>query len=215
MNILVVHAHENPDSFCSSLAKTVQTWSEQNGHHFTISDLYQKEFNPVAGKHDFVQLSDSDYYKYAIEQLNAHLNQLFAPEVKTEMGLVDKADVLIFNFPLWWFGLPAILKGWVDKILAYGFAYGGENGIYKNGAFQNRKAFICITTGSPETMYTQQGIHERELSDILRNMQEGILGLVGFEVLPPFVAYSVSSISNENRTQIIEDYKKYLDQHLK
>ena len=71
MKILIVHAHENPDSFCSALAKTAMEYLTEREHQVVISDLYQKQFNPIGGKHDFTQLSDATYYKYAGEKIHA------------------------------------------------------------------------------------------------------------------------------------------------
>ncbi|TMM58643.1 NAD(P)H-dependent oxidoreductase [Maribacter algarum] len=210
MNVLIVHAHENTDSFSSALARTVKSFFEENGHQVTISDLYGKGFNPVGGIHDFKNLTNSDYYKYAVEQINAVKENSFSEDVFTEMKLLEEADVLILNFPLWWFGMPAILKGWVDRVLAYGFAYGGEYGLYKEGRFQGKKAFLSITTGSPNTFYTEEGTHGRSLENILLNINEGIIGLVGFDVLQPYIAYSVSRISEEKRKKYIEDYHSFL-----
>lgn len=213
MNILIVHAHENDGSFSSALAKTAKNYFKENGQEVVISDLYQKGFNPVAGKHDFKTTSETDHYKYAIEQLNAHSNKSFADDVQEEMNLLENADILILNFPLWWFGMPAILKGWVDRILAYGFAYGGKYGLYTDGKFKGKKAFLSITTGSPSSFYTEDGTHGRTLENILRNTNEGVLGLIGFDVLPPFIGYSVSRITEKERTDILEDYHSYLNQH--
>ncbi len=210
MNILIVHAHENINSFSSALANIAAKHFTNSGHEVNISDLYQKNFNPVASKHDFNQTTDSKHYKYAIEQLNAVKSNGFTNSVKDEMNALEHADVLIFNFPLWWFGMPAILKGWVDRILAYGFAYGDTHGFYANGRFKGKKAFLCVTTGSPETFYTKEGAHGRSLENILQNINEGILELVGFDVLQPFIAYAVSHISEEDRIDILKKYITYL-----
>ena len=59
MTVLIVHAHENTDSFSSALAKTAKSFFEENGHKVTISDLYEKGFNPVGGKNDFKNLSNN------------------------------------------------------------------------------------------------------------------------------------------------------------
>ncbi len=213
MNILIVHAHENPSSFSSALASTARTYFERNGASVTVSDLYKQQFNPVGGKHDFKKQSNAEYYKYALEQFHAHNETSFASEIKREMDALTKADVLIFNFPLWWFDMPAILKGWVDRVLAYGFAYGGDYGLYKKGRFKNKRAFLSITTGSPESFYNLKGMHQRTLSDILRNIHEGILGLVGFDVQEPFVAYAVSRSSAQERKEILKKYSSYLHHH--
>ena len=214
MKILIVHAHENRDSFCSAMAKTAKDFLEANGHQVTVSDLYNKQFDPVANKNDFISNSGNSYYKYALEQMHAQEHHGFHPQIKSEMQDLESTDVLIFNFPLWWFGMPAILKGWVDKVLAYSFAYGGPYGLYKEGRFKGKKALLALTTGSPKVFYTAEGIHGRTLDDILSNIHGGILELIGFETLPQFVGYSVSRISEEERSKILMAYKRYLDTHL-
>ena len=210
MKVLIVHAHENPGSFCSAMAEKAKTFFNSKGHEVTISDLYLKGFNPTGGKHDFKVLSDAPYYKYAMEQLNAQKRDAFAADLKTEMKLLVEAEVLIFNFPLWWFGMPAILKE--ERVLAYGFAYGGEYGMGPNGRFKGKKAFLCVTTGSPAEFYSKDGVHGRTVDEILKNIKEGVLGLVGYEVLPSFAAFSVSRITQEAREQILADYETYLGQ---
>ncbi|WP_298477734.1 NAD(P)H-dependent oxidoreductase [uncultured Maribacter sp.] len=213
MNILIVHAHENADSFCSALANIAKSTFEKEGNKVTISDLYKKNFNPVGGKHDFKKISDASYYKYASEQIHAQQNNLFSDDLREEMELLSKADVLIFNFPLWWFSMPAILKGWVDRVLAYGYAYGGDYGFYDKGRFSGKKAFLCVTTGSPANFYTETGSHGRTLAAILKNIHQGILGLIGFEVLPDFVAYGVSRITDVERKTILENYMTYIQKN--
>ncbi len=211
MNIFIVHAHEHQGSFCSSLANVAKTYFETNRHNVIISDLYQKKFNPIGGKHDFKELSDASYYKYANEQLYAHQNNKFSSEIENEMKQLEIADVLIFNFPLWWFGMPAILKGWVDRVLAYGFAYGGQYGMGPNGRFAGKKAFLNVTTGSPESLYQENNGHHRTIDDILLNINKGILELVGFEVLPSHVSFGVSRISQEEREKMLNKYEVYLN----
>ncbi len=210
MNVLIVHAHENPDSFSSAMKTTALTYFKGKGHQVTVSDLYQKNFNPVAGKHDFKKTSDNSYYKYALEQLHAHNAHTFQEDIKEEMVALDKADVLILNFPFWWFGMPAILKGWVDRVLAYGFAYGGTYGFYADGKYNTKHAFLSISTGSPSSFYTKDGAHGRSLENILRNINEGILGLVGYQVHPSFIAYAVSHVSHEVREDMLASYTRFL-----
>ena len=211
MKLLIIHAHENPDSFCSSLCQQTKNRFESKGHEVKISDLYAQGFNPVAGKHDFKHDTDEGYYKYAFQQLHAVNENTFADDLKFEMDKLLEADILNFNYPLWWFGVPAILKGWIDRVLAYGFAYGGAYGMGKDGRFKGKKAFITITTGSPAEAYQTTGRNKRTISNILTNIHEGVFELVGYEVIAPFVGYGVSRISEEERKAIITEYDNYLD----
>lgn len=126
------------------------------------------------------------------------------------MNKLLEADILNFNFPLWWFGVPAILKGWIDRVLAYGFAYGGDYGMGKDGRFKGKKAFITVTTGSPAEDYRASGRNKRTINNILTNIHEGVFELVGYVVIKPFVGYGVSRIPEEEREMIKSEYDKYL-----
>jgi len=205
MNALIVHAHENPDSFCSALANKAMSTLQSLDYKVVISDLYAMDFDPVGSKKDFTTLSDSDYYKYPMEQLNASQNNLYNLALKDEMEKLNHADLLIFNFPMWWYSMPAILKGWVDRVMAYGVAYGAGC----EDKFKGRQALITVTTGSPKK--TNDDI---ETDRILENVSNGILKYVGFDLIPSFVAYGVSRISQEEREQILHNYSAYLIDNL-
>ncbi len=205
MNALIVHAHENPDSFCSALANKAMSTLQSIDYKVVISDLYGMGFDPVGSKKDFTTLSDSDYYKYPMEQLNASQNNLYNLALKDEMEKLNHADLLIFNFPMWWYSMPAILKGWVDRVMAYGVAYGAGC----EDKFKGRQALITVTTGSPKK--TNDDI---ETDRILENVSNGILKYVGFDLIPSFVAYGVSRISQEEREQILHNYSAYLIDNL-
>jgi len=205
MNALIVHAHENPDSFCSALANKAMSTLQSIDYKVVISDLYAMGFDPVGSKKDFTTLSDSDYYKYPMEQLNASQNNLYNLALKDEMEKLNHADLLIFNFPMWWYSMPAILKGWVDRVMAYGVAYGAGC----EDKFKGRQALITVTTGSPKK--TNDDI---ETDRILENVSNGILKYVGFDLIPSFVAYGVSRISQEEREQILHNYSAHLIDNL-
>jgi NAD(P)H dehydrogenase (quinone) len=117
--VLIIHAHPEKQSFCSALKDLAITHFQNSGAEIKISDLYKTGFNPVGDKNDFLELSNPAFFKYQAEQTHAFQNDLFSPEVKAEMEKFIWCDTLIFTFPLWWFGLPAILKGWVDRILLW------------------------------------------------------------------------------------------------
>jgi NAD(P)H dehydrogenase (quinone) len=210
-NILIIHAHPEAQSFCSSLKNTAEAYFKAQYQSVEVRDLYGMNFNPVGSKNDFSSIQNPDFFKYQIEQVHAFQNGLFAEDVKAEMEAFEKADVLIFNFPIWWFGLPAILKGWVDRVFAMGFAYGAGKGVYDNGAFKNKKALCCITTGGPEQAYGSEG-KNGDLETILYPIQHGIFYFVGMQALPPFVSFSPARKSKEELEQELERYKNYLGQ---
>ncbi len=210
MNVFIVHAHENENSFCSALKDRAVNHLNSNNHSVEVSDLYKMNFNPVAGRNDFKVLSTTNHYKMQNEQLNAFKNDLYADDIRTEMEKLLRADLIIFNFPLWWFSLPAILKGWIDRIFAMGFAYGGGQGVYEKGVFSGKKAFLTITTGGPEQSFFPKG-RNGDLDKILYHINHGMLYFTGMQTLEPFVVYGPSRISNEERITKLEEYSAYLD----
>lgn len=207
--ILIVHAHPESNSFCSTLKNTAENFFNTQGCEVRVSDLYAMGFNPVGDKHDFTKLQNPDYFKYQMEQVHAFQNDLFEASLKQEMDKLEWCDVLIFNFPIWWFGLPAILKGWVDRVFAMGLAYGAGKGVYDNGIYKNKTAFVCLTTGGPAMAYGDTG-KNGNLDTILFPIHHGMFYFTGMTVLPPFIAYSPVRLSDEERTVEIERYKTYL-----
>lgn len=206
MKVLIIHAHPESKSFNSALKDiAVETFSG-NGHEVRVSDLYAMNFTAVGGREDFTAPADEHYFKYQAEQLNAYNKDLFTEEIKSEMEKLEWADLVIFNFPLWWFSLPAILKGWVDRVFAMGFAYGGGKGVYDKGVFKGKKGMLCITTGGPDIAYGTTG-KNGGLDQILFHINHGMLYFVGMDVLPPFVVYSPVRLNEEERKGRLEEYR--------
>lgn len=152
MNILIVHAHPEPLSFTTSLKTTAQQTFKKLGHQVEISDLYAMQFNPVASKEDFLELNQPDYFNYALEQRNATKQQLLATDIQAEIDKVNRADLVILNFPLYWTSVPAILKGWIDRVFVSGLFYGGKR-FYNHGGMAGKKAMLCLTLGGRTHMF--------------------------------------------------------------
>jgi NAD(P)H dehydrogenase (quinone) len=208
MKFFIVHAHPEPNSFNGTLTRYAKEVLKATGHEVIISDLYAMQFNPVSDQRNFTSQKDPNYFKQQAEEMYATEVDGFAPDIKAEMEKLDWCDVLIFQFPLWWFGLPGILKGWVDRVFAMGRIYGGGR-FYDNGVFQGKKAMLSLTTGGPLTMYTEIGING-DIHTILYPINHGIFRFVGFDVLPPFIVWNVSRIGDERRQAYLEEYKQRL-----
>ena len=210
MKVLIVHAHPEPKSFCSALKDLSAETFRKNGHEVQISDLYAMKFNPIGGAHDFKKAENADYFKYQSEQVNAYQNDLYAEDLKTEMDKLVSADIVIFSFPLWWFGLPAILKGWVDRVFAMGFAYGAGKGVYDTGVFKGKKSMAIFTTGGPEIAYGEKG-KNGTIEQTLFPINHGMLYFVGMNVIEPFIAYSPARLSDEERKNLLEKLKSKIE----
>ena len=111
---------------------------------------------------------------------------------------------MIWEFPLWWFGLPGILKGWVDRVLAMGRTYGGGR-MYDKGVFQGKRALLSLTTGGPAASYAKGGF-QGDIHAILRPIQRGILQFVGFDVLAPQITYGPIRLEQPQLQELLKGY---------
>lgn len=210
MNILIVHASPEPKSFGSAMKDlAVETLSAQ-GHKVVVSDLYQSNFDPVASAADVTERMDPAYLNYMLEQRNASENDLFAADIKAEIAKVKEADFIIFNFPVWWFGAPAILKGWIDRVFALGETW-SFGGIYDQGLLRGKRGMLSVTTGGPAELYKEDGAHGATLDQILFPITHGALYFCGVEVLPTFVAWSTFQAGDEGRKQYLADFQARLE----
>ncbi|HEY1059426.1 MAG TPA: NAD(P)H-dependent oxidoreductase [Limnobacter sp.] len=203
MNVLIVHAHPEPQSFCTAMKDRMVHLFESMGHTVAVSDLYAKSFNPVASASDFSDRSNRDYLVYALEQRHATKTGTLSDDIAAELDLLKQADLLILNFPIYWFSLPAILKGWIDRVFLSGVVYGGRN-FYDRGLMRGKRAMLTFTLGGREHMFGPGSVHG-PLNDLLKPVLQGSLGYAGFEVLEPFAAYHVPYISDEARQQTMLD----------
>lgn len=205
MKILIVFAHPELRSFNAALKDVAVTALEAEGHTVFVSDLYRMNFKAAADSGDFIKPANPEYLKLQAEQTKAFQEGTYAEDIKAEMKKFEDADLVIFNFPIWWFSLPAIMKGWVDRVFAMGFAYGAGKGVYENGAFRGKKAMLTFTTGGPQQSYGKTG-KNGELDTILFHIHHGMFWFVGMDVLSPFIAWSPARASDEERKKYLDDY---------
>lgn len=197
MNVLLVLAHPERRSFNGAMFDTAQASLQAAGHKVATSDLYRMGFDPVSSRRNFVSVKDADYLKMQVEEMWASEVGGFAPEVEAEIAKIEAADLMIWQFPLWWFGMPAILKGWVDRVFAMGRTYGNGH-IYGTGKFKGKRAMLSLTTGGPEAAYLEDGFNG-DLNAVLRPIQRGMLNFTGFSVLQPQVVYGPVRVDDAQR----------------
>lgn len=210
MKIFIIYCHPEPQSFNGAMFRTAQQTLSEVGHEVKVSDLYQMNFNPVSGRHNFTTVKDSAYFKQQLEELYATENNGFAPEIEAEIQKLEWCDLMIWQFPLWCFTVPATLKGWVDRVYAMGRTYGGGK-FYENGVFQGKKAMLSLTTGGGVEAY-QKGGFNGDIKGILRPIQRGMLQFFGFSVLQPHIVYAPAHLTDEDRTKCLQDYSDRLKQ---
>ena len=128
--------------------------------------------------------------------------------MEAEIRKVEWCDLMIWQFPLWWFSVPGVMKGWIDRVFAMGRAYGGGR-VYGTGAFAGRRATLSLTTGGPAQSYQPDGFNG-DLQGILRPIHRGMLQFVGFDVLAPHVVYAPVRMSQEQRGEELDRFAKRL-----
>lgn len=208
MNVLIVHAHHEPQSFVTSMKNEAVAHFEAQGHTVQVSDLYAMGFNPVASAADFGSRQNPDYLTYALEQRHNWNAKTLAPDIVAEVEKVQWADLIVFNCPIYWYSLPAILKGWVDRVFISGVCYGGTR-IYDRGGLKGKRALLCTSLGGQTHMFGPGAIHG-ELETLLKPILQGMFGYVGLTVLPPFVAFHVPYLKQPEREAIMGSFKAHL-----
>jgi len=208
LRVLIVHAHHEPASFNSAMTKQAVATLIEAGHEVVVSDLYAMGFDPVSDRRNFSSVADPTRLRQQAEEVVAVAHNGFAPELQTEIDKLLWCDVLIFQFPIWWLGLPAILKGWVDRVFASGIAYGGGHWFDK-GRLLGKRAMCSLTVGGPEPAYAGDGLYP-PISQILLPIHHGIFSFCGFTVIEPFVVYGPNRISDEERGEELSRYSTRL-----
>ena len=210
MNVLVVYAHQEPASFTGSMKNTaIETLSAQ-GHSVVVTDLYAQCFSAVAQKWDFVTTSGK-HFNYMLEQKHAaKLDFAFSPDIVGELEKIQQANLIIFVFPIWWFGPPAILKGWFDRTLAMGVTWDSGR-IYENGLLKGKQAMVIAGGGGPAEYYKKDGKHKAMINEILHPINHGTLAFCGLSVHEPFVALNVLGSTPEQLDKRLEELKFRLD----
>ena len=127
MNCLIVFAHPAPDSLCARLAGVVRDTLLDHGHTVVFDDLYANDFDPVMTTQERRKYYDNDVFPQSLDSFARRLEQ---------------SEALILVFPTWWFGFPAILKGWFDRIWVPGVAFDRKD----EGHLRNLRRTLIVTT---------------------------------------------------------------------
>jgi NAD(P)H dehydrogenase (quinone) len=140
MEALIVFAHPRKESFTYALVKRIEQALVKKGYNVTLRDLYEIGFDPVLKGEDAIHIAEGEFVREATT---------FPEDVQVEMDYIKKSDLLIYVFPSWWNGMPAILKGYVDRVFQHGFAYSFTSDEPKK-LFSSKKALFFTPTGQPQ-----------------------------------------------------------------
>lgn len=188
MNVLIVLAHPERASFNGGLADIAKSCLQDDGHQVDIDDLYGEGFDPVERAEHYTDRVDFDYLSLLNEQRQHYARGMLSADVEREISRLEWADMVIFQFPLWWHAQPAILKGWFDRVFVYGGIYSGSRR-YNRGHFQGKRALCSVTTGSPQRSFQPFG-RAGNIVEWLWPIHSSLY-YVGFDVIAPQISYGV------------------------
>lgn len=161
MNHLIISAHPSDNSFSNYLAATLLAKSRENGWKVTWNNLYKSAFNPVLSPDDLQQIK----------------NHQIPSDIQSEQQKIQQADLISIIYPLWWASFPAVLKGYIDRVLTSGFAYQyGKNGAV--GLLIGKKVILHTTMGNTVEEYEEKGLIEA----FKRSQGQEVFGFCGMEV---------------------------------
>ncbi len=217
MNVLLVHAHPEPRSLNGSLKHYAVQRLERGGHAVQVSDLYAMRWKAALDADDNTAYRRGARFDASADSMLAFKSDTQSVDIAREQDKLRWADAVILQFPLWWYSMPAILKGWIDRVYACGFAYGvGEHSDthwgdrFGEGVMAGKRAMLIVTAGGWEAHYAPRGING-PIDDILFPIQHGILFYPGFDVLPPYVIYRTSKIDAASHAAACDALGQRLD----
>ncbi len=208
MNVLIIFAHPEQRSLNGTIKNAAVAHLEAAGHQVEVSDLYQINWKSAVDGADY-QHNPEDRLFVGNASKSALENQTLSPDIVAEQAKILGADLIIFQFPLWWFSMPAILKGWVDRVFTKGFGYGtGKR--YGGGKLLGKKGMLIVTAGSDTHSFSLNGINGH-MDDLLFPIHHGIMWYSGITPLSPFIVYESNHIPEEQAAAAIQALKVRLD----
>jgi len=134
MHVLVIYCHPRGDSFCAAQRDAVVASLQAAGHKITLRDLYAEGFAPALSAEERGRYHDVPDNVLGIED---HVADLRA------------AEALVLVYPTWWYGLPAMLKGWLDRVWSPGVAFAMGDGAIQPLLTNIRRIAVVTSYGSP------------------------------------------------------------------
>lgn len=177
MKNLIVYAHPNSGSLNHFFKQTVLESLQESGEEIAVRDLNEINFNPVL----------------SLDDMNGQRMGTVADDVKTEQDFITWADRIIFIYPIWWTGMPAIMKGYIDRVFSYGFAYRYDQGIQK-GLLTGKKTIIINSHGKSNAEYEAMGMDKA----LILTSDTGIFTYSGLEIQQHFYFDKADRASADN-----------------
>ncbi|HET7627784.1 MAG TPA: NAD(P)H-dependent oxidoreductase [Bacillales bacterium] len=188
MRHLVLYAHPTRESFNGAILQTYINALKERGHEIDIRDVYRLDFDP----------------KLTWEAYRGQLAGNYDRFVKEEWRFWARADAVTLIFPLWWGGLPALAKGYLDRVLAYGLAYqlDGEEPIPLLGGKQSA---LIYTSGTPKELFDETGMS----ASIRQTLEEAVFQFCGMETAGVLHFGNAVLATSEEHNHMLQEVKAF------
>ena len=187
MKHLIIYSHFNKDSFASAVKNTIVEQLVKSNNEVEVRDLYELGFDPILSLNDKQTM----------------IKGIIPDDIKTEQEKVKSADYIHFVFPIWWTGLPAMIKGYVDRVFSYGYAYEMRDGAIVG--LLNKKITIVNTHGFPSDYYNQIGMY----SAFENTIDNGIFKFCGFDIVKHHLFGSIPYMDDAGRKEILKQIEAF------
>jgi NAD(P)H dehydrogenase (quinone) len=202
MHAHFVLAHPEPQSFNAHLVRSGSAALQAEGWTVSVSDLYAMGFDPCERPEHYRDRADPKRFDAQVEQRHASEIDSLPEALTNELALMDRADLLVLQYPMWWHLPPAMMKGWFDRVLAYGAVYTSRKR-FEKGRFVGKRAMLSVTVGTSRATYEHDG-RSGDI-DLMLWPVNFSLAYVGYEILRPYVAYGVEAGLRYSDPAAIED----------
>eukprot|EP01086_Lenisia_limosa_P000767 TRINITY_DN11353_c0_g1_i1.p1 TRINITY_DN11353_c0_g1~~TRINITY_DN11353_c0_g1_i1.p1 ORF type:complete len:249 (+),score=69.11 TRINITY_DN11353_c0_g1_i1:59-805(+) len=210
---LIVHWHPSTLSFNHACYKKAIDGLKEAGYDVITSDLREMNFNPISNEANFKELTEltpEGGFKQQMEEIAIYKSgsrDRYADDVRGEIEKLLKADLVVFVQPLWWFSVPAMIKGWMDRVLTMGNSY-GMGKLYDQGGNKGKRGMFFFTAGSLEPWYSESGLHG-PIDKVLWHLHLGSMWFTGFDVLPHYFIGGPARMSEDDRSKALEEWGAY------
>lgn len=188
---LAIYSHPSVGSFNHAILETAINELSASGVECKVKNLYRMDWNPVFSLKDYQMTIAGEA----------------AVDVSLEQNDILWADLLIFIYPVWWGGPPAILKGWLDRVFTEGFAYNMVDG-QAEGLLKGKKAVVITTSGDDKRAMKKNGV----LDAIRAAMIERTLGYVGIKDAVHHNLYAVGMMRERERLNMLGEVRDIIRQ---
>ena len=190
MHAHFVLAHPESQSFNGHLVRCGSEALAADGWTVSVTDLYAAGFDPCERPEHYADRANPARFDAQAEQRRASEKRMLPGDVTAELDRLDRADLLVLQYPMWWHLPPAMLKGWFDRVFAYGEVYSSGKR-FEKGRFVGKRAMLSVTVGTSRGTYEYDG-RSGDI-DLLLWPVNFTLAYVGYEVVAPFIAYGVEA----------------------